>query len=109
MGWNTSAIILNDALEMIEKDPDAGKKIAGAVRELHIRHPVDICMGNHVNAMTVLETHHADTIAPILLGANTGHVIDGCHFHWSRDFEEWEKELLQLLAKKHGYTLRKKG
>lgn len=108
MGWNTSAIILNDAVHMFEEDPDVGKKIAAAVRELHIRSPVDICIGNHVNAMTVIETHHADTIAPLLIGANMGQVIDGCHFHWSRDHENWDRELLTLLAKKHGYVLHKK-
>lgn len=107
MGWNTSLVLMNDALGSIERDTQLGEKLASAVKELSIRKPVDVSAGGHCNAITVLETHHADFLVPVLIGGNHGWPIGGS-LPWSTKPDEMEKELLQRLAHKHGYTLRKK-
>lgn len=110
MGNNATVVVMLDACSSIEKDPDFGKKLSRAVQDAYCTPGklVDISAGGHVNAATVIEAHHADTLVPVLVGANCGQVID-VYMHWSGTAEENEMELLERLAAKHGYTLRRKS
>jgi hypothetical protein len=105
MGYNTSVIILNDALGQLKEDREFRPRLADGISKLSIRRPQDVRIGQHVNACHVLETHHADQMLPILVGGNFGRVIESTYVRWSS--EEMELDLLQQLAKKHGYTLRR--
>lgn len=76
MGWNTTVVVLNDALDQIEKDPLFGKKLAQAIRDLHDpKGWRDVSAGNHCNAAEVIETHHADYNVLVSIGGNTGKII----------------------------------
>jgi hypothetical protein len=86
MGYNTTILVLNDALTHIENDPDFGKKLCKAIRELGVmggmrRGPINVPVGGHANPVTVIETHHADQTALIAVGGNNATVfftIPGC-------------------------------
>lgn len=108
MGFNTTVVVMNDALSNIEKDPDFGKKLASAVREVMLGKPVDVSAGNFVNAATVIESHHSSGVFPVLVGGNHGWRLDISTI-WTPDGDDREKELMTRLAHKHGYTLRKKA
>ncbi len=109
MGYNTSVIVLNDALGEIENDKDFGKKIAAAVRKLNTlpddARGIDISSGNHCNAATVVEQHHADYTALLAFGGNCvtrlGHVHSYRHNN-----EDVQYQLLKMLADKLGYILK---
>ena len=81
MGYNTTVVVINDALGLIADDPDFGRRLSEAVRELGMGNgPVDIAAhgksgGIHVNAATVIETHHADYDVFIRVGKNRGEVV----------------------------------
>ena len=77
MGYNTTVLVLNDALNHIEGDPDFGKKLAMAIREAAYSPncPVNVPVGNHANPVTVIETHHADQTALIAVGGNNATVF----------------------------------
>ena len=109
MGYNTSAIIMNDALSSIREDKDLGKKIHDGVIALSGVSRgtiIDVSAGGYVNAIGLIEDHHADHMQPLLIGGNTAHVIQGTWVSW--DSTGMEQRLLEELAKKLGYTLRKK-
>lgn len=112
MGYNTTVIVMNDGLSAIESDPEFTKRLAKAIREIHhLQHElgsrgIDVEAMGHVNAATVIETHHADQMQPVLIGGNTAHVIGDTYIRWSSD--HMEEDLLRALATKHGYDLHKK-
>jgi hypothetical protein len=107
MGYNTTVVILNDALGSLEEDDGFGKRLAAGIRALQSSRPRDVSIGGHVNACHVVETHHADQMVPIMVGSNYGWPIEGTYVSWRGSNEEIELELLQQLAKKHGYGLRR--
>jgi hypothetical protein len=83
MGWNTTVVVLNDALGYIEEDPEFGKKLARAILGLSAppdRQRCDVSArrprgGVHANAATVVETHHADAVVTVDVGGNTAVVV----------------------------------
>lgn len=83
MGYNTSVLILNDALNHIENDPLFGKKLADAIRfvsvdkpqKIDLKHETDKGIFVFCDAVTVIETHHADTNVVIAVGNNQGRVL----------------------------------
>jgi hypothetical protein len=77
MGHNTTILVLNDALDVIEKDPEFGKKLCDAIRKVGNgrRGPINVPVGNHANPVTVIETHHADQTALIAVGGNNATVF----------------------------------
>lgn len=86
MGYNTTVLIVNDALDHIEHDPDFGKKLAEAVRQIwHDKTPGGVAVSarrdrsTHSNAASVIETHHADQTAVVLVGGNTARSIGLVH------------------------------
>ena len=106
MGWNTTVVVLNDALEQIKNDPSFGKKLAAACSHRVITDgPVDVSAGNHCNAAAVIETHHADVTKVVLVGGNYGEDLGPA---WLPGNDEpKELRLARALAEEHGYHLRK--
>lgn len=76
MGYNTTVVVLNDALDQIRDDPDFGRKLYEAILKVQRGKPVDVSAGYHVNAATVIETHHADQTAFVAVGGNYGVVLE---------------------------------
>jgi len=42
MGWNSTVVVMNDALGYIEEDPEFGTKLARAISKLTVQKPVNI-------------------------------------------------------------------
>jgi len=83
MGWNTTVVVMNDALSYIENDPEFGKKLTAAIRRLGVPDGArsrdvfaQIPGGRvHVNAATVIETHNANEVVTVDVGGNTAVVV----------------------------------
>lgn len=104
MGYNTTLVVLNDALHQIKEDKEFGAKVySAALRVSGNLRPIDISAGMHCNAATVIETHHADTIKLIAVGGNYGQDL-GYH----GNYRSTPEEILKSLADSMGYRLVKK-
>lgn len=109
MGYNATVVVVVDALDQIEKDPEFGKKLAAAIRDIdllkiHGQNHADVSAGNHVNAASVVEKHHADQTAIITVGGNLGmvqHTSQGWHHHEKAG----QEKLLREWAKKLGFDV----
>ena len=104
MGFNTTVMILNDHIDFIENDPQFGRRLADAMRRMWVEEkPLDIGVGK------VIETHHADGLAAVVVGGNTGRLLGyagGCgaiRFEGDDVFS-----ILSALAEQHGYVLKKR-
>jgi hypothetical protein len=77
MGWNTTVVILNDALNDIETDPDFGKKLANAVKRAINRRecPIRVGAGCFSPAAMVIETHDGGAAVTVEVFGNTGRVV----------------------------------
>jgi hypothetical protein len=79
MGYNTTVVVMNDALSAIEQDPEFGKRLARAIRDAFGGDRVDVPAHGermiHCNAATVIETHHADHFVTVRIGQNYGEVL----------------------------------
>lgn len=80
MGFNTTIVVLNDALSYIEKDRDFGRKLAAAIHHVSVRRPVEVPAedgngGFFMNAARVIETHPADETVTVEVGQNQGRVV----------------------------------
>ena len=112
MGFNTTMIVMNDALHCIKEDPDFGCKLAEAIIQcagsgiLQGNHLADVPAGSFANAATVIESHHADGTAVVAIGGNIGTNL-GIVFPYG-DKEEYSVRVLRQLADQLGYQLRKK-
>jgi hypothetical protein len=79
VGYNTTVVIMNDALSEIEADAGFGKRLAEAIKRLSNGSPEtvaafgDNCV--HCNAALVIETHHAGHDVLVSVGGNTGRVV----------------------------------
>ena len=87
MGFNTTVVIYNDALEYIEKDPGFGRRLTHAALAAFSppNCPVNLDTINRddegqpticASAGQVIETHHADYATYVKVGGNTGHVVE---------------------------------
>ena len=105
MGFNTTVVVMNDALHAIENDPDFGKKLGDAIRSLGGPHKfhADVSALNHVNAATAIETHHADDFVVVAVGGNMGSVLG-----YGGAYRNTDHEIVKTLAAHLGYELRKK-
>ena len=78
MGWNTTVVVMNDALDCIRDDAEFGRRLYEAVLDARKGKPVDVAAHGkhaiHCNAATVIETHHADYDVTVVVGGNTGRV-----------------------------------
>lgn len=106
MGFNSTVIVLNDALNDIESDPEFGRKLALAILTVSRGDAVDVSAGCHGNAATVIETHHADTNAIVAVGGNCGTVLG--HAYGTHHEDKDNLAILKQLADRLGYSLRKK-
>ena len=106
MGYNTTVVLLNDALDQIAEDKDFGRKLAEATRALAELTPgtrIDVRAGNHCNAAHVVETHHASQTTVITVGGNLG-LLRASRYGWGNT-PELELELLSAWAHKLGYRV----
>lgn len=105
MGFNSTLIVLNDALHTIEKDEEFGKNVAQAIHEQYGRRKeyVDIASNGHMNAASVLGSHHADEKHLFAIGGNTG-----WDFGRMGNWKSPEEDLLRAWANKLGFDIHKK-
>lgn len=76
MGYNTTVVVLNDAIGDIENDPEFGKKLAQAIKAFRPHVSNYVSAGCHVNAAQVIESHHSSCDVIVSVGGNTGTVLD---------------------------------
>lgn len=100
MGLNTTVLILNDALSDIEDDPQFGKNLAIAIQHGsgHVR------AGRYGSAAYAIETHHADAKVVVVVGGNTGELLQGGYANYRNSAEETAVQVLKDL----GYVVYKK-
>lgn len=108
MGYNSTLIIQNDALDQIANDPEFGKKVAEAAGMVSGRVRLsghDIQAGNHYNAATLVTSHHADVVSVVMVGGNhatvVGQVYNGGNHHCRED----QIEVLKNVAALFGLSL----
>lgn len=107
MGYNTTIVLMNDALHDIANDESFGGKLSSAVKHHYVKNkPIDVSANSFANAATVLGTEHSSVVIPYLIGGNIGKKVDKIYLSWNDDSKE--EKLLKLLAAKLGYSLRKK-
>lgn len=105
MGYNSTIVVLNDALHSIQNDKEFGNKVSSAILKLSVKEgPIDISCGGFVSAASVIETHHNSAFVPILVGSNCGYVIEKGIFG-ADDNSQLELQLLKRLADNLGYRL----
>lgn len=106
MGYNTTVVVMNDALHEIREDKDFGRKLYDAVTmlSLEVGKPQHVSAGCHGNAATAIEQHHASGHAIVAVGGNTGTVIG--HAFCDQD---QKLAIIKQLAGSMGYTVRKKA
>lgn len=111
MGFNTTVVVHNDALESIKNDPDFGKNLVSAILAIGMRPDKmeDVPAGCHCNACEVIETHHADSAIAVVVGGNMGIEL-GHAGRWNDMGNEDESKIkmIRTLADQFGYDLRKK-
>ena len=108
MGFNTTVVIMNDALHDIERDPNFGKKLADACCAAFMRNrPIDVSAMNHVNAATVIESHHNSANVVVAVGGNCATVL-GTDFGNTHHNADDKERIIRALASELGYTLHKK-
>lgn len=103
MGYNTTMIVLNDALDQIRNDKEFGKKVYEASLMVTNRGKQDISSGGHCNAATVIECHHADHMKLIAVGGNCGQDLG-----YVGGYRSEPLDMLKALASELGYNLVKK-
>lgn len=104
MGFNTTVVVLNDALEFIREDKEFGENLVRAILTMPMsERPIHVPAGSHANAASVIESHHADMLEIISVGGNTGHSIG-----YGGGYRTSDLEILRVLASKMGYRLVKK-
>jgi hypothetical protein len=104
MGFNTTVVVLNDALGDIADDPEFGKALAQAIMGHSVHGPTRVRAGLHGTAATVVETHHGDRTVAIAVGGNSASVL-GSIGTWEHDEPEVQIKLLKILAEDRGYKL----
>jgi hypothetical protein len=111
MGFNTTVVILNDAVHEIKDDPDFGRHLHDAVLGLALPERSRLVpSGCHANAAEVIEHHHADGLKLVAVGGNTGWDL-GVEVSYRVAHEgsaALEEALLRVLADKLGYRVSKK-
>ena len=102
MGFNTAALILNDALHSIEADAEIGDKIGTAVAMAHRKGGGVNAHGRgvYIDAIQVLPPQHADYVQIVAVGGNCIRSL-GYSGRWEPE------DLLRDLAQQLGYSLRK--
>lgn len=78
MGYNTTVVIMNDALEAIGRDHEFGKNLRQAILKAVSAKECPVRVGSlgHSTAAKVIETHHADVDVLVRVGGNQGVVVE---------------------------------
>ena len=106
MGYNSTIVICNDGLDQIAKDAEVGKHISEAISSLvGKKEGISVGLGNHCNPIYVVETHHADSVVLLAVGANYGRNL-GHVCSW-REMDN-DVAILRGLAERLGYRISKK-
>lgn len=105
MGYNTTIMLINDALDQIETDPMFAKNLVRGCQQVIRGEPITISAGNHGNAAMVIETHHADGTSLVAVGQNYGQSLGLFYPYGDQSFEV---KMLRQLAEKYGYYITKK-
>lgn len=75
MGFNTTVVIYNDALNSIKHDKEFGEKLYDAImRNVGSNKPESID-ASCSDAGQVIEQHHSSEYVTVKIGGNTGEVI----------------------------------
>lgn len=107
MGWNTTLVICNDALSSIAADHQVPARLVECVERASMLQPgerIDVAAGGHVNAMSIVASHHADVTSLITVGANMGL----CHLQrhgWRHNEEASQRDILAQWADRLGMKL----
>lgn len=106
MGFQTTIMILNDALGEIDNDPKGWWEKTSEMIKAHRGNsdPQSYGFGSFSNGFTLVDVHHADVTSVIAVGGNYSTILSKLP-RQSHHSEEHELELIKKLAKKHGYKL----
>jgi hypothetical protein len=110
MGFQSTIMILNDAMEEIDKDPKGWWQKTKSLITRHngTKSPEEYGFGTHGNGFTLVDVHHADNTSVIAVGGNHASLLTRLSKHPHHD-EKGQIELLKALAKEHGYRLVKES
>jgi len=109
MGYNTTVMIVNDALNEIENDKEFGKNLVSAIMRTTITSgSIAVPVGNYCNAVTVVEQHHADNTVLVSVGGNYGCVFGEC-YGYSHHTPKDKENILRKVAKDMGFDLRRRS
>lgn len=89
MGFNTTILILNDAISEIDKDPAGWWEKTRRQLQLNEEHNRDYGFGNHGNGFRVIANSHADVVNVIAVGGNYATVL-GTVYNGNRGHHEPE-------------------
>lgn len=108
MGYNSTILIMNDAMVQIEKDPKSFWENAFEAlmdRRIH-NQPVDFSIGNHSNGGLAISNTHADCVQVIAVGGNYASII-GSTFWGNQGHHEEEQQikLLNDILNRKGYKV----
>jgi hypothetical protein len=79
MGFNTTVLIRNDALDCIAKDPDFGKNLVSAILQVGpspFFRTISVPALGFTNAAEVIESHHSSFEVLILASGNTARELN---------------------------------
>lgn len=107
MGFQTSIMLLNDAVDQLKTDTGFGPRLLDAIlessRKEYRERGVDVWLGNHANACVVLPSQHADNVQIVAVGGNYVRPFGTVWGGW-RDMQNNVK-LLESLADQMGFKL----
>ena len=107
MGYNTAAIILNDALSEIRTDAHFGETLVGEICTSH-RARQTVRAGNHANAAAVLPSCHADETQVVVVGQNSIRLA-AVLWKYIPHNGDLAEDLFAAMADKLGYNCSKKA
>jgi len=115
MGFNTTVIVLNDALDMIKNDPKFGENLYYAIIGLARGEQIDVparsyapdgtIRGSYGCAATAVESHHADDTAVIAVGGNCASELGRFYYTGYHGDDEGKLDILRQLAARMGYRI----
>jgi hypothetical protein len=111
MGNQATVVILTDALSVIEKDVQFGKRLSDAIQNQFGTCKVDLnaCDGHSCSsAGEVVEVHHCDGTVAILAGGGMASSLGYVGSYTLMDPDR-KIDALRELASDLGYSLRKKA
>lgn len=104
MGFNTTVVVLNDALHAIAEDKDFGKNLSDVILGFSRQGSINFVPAqNHANAAHVIETHHADSMHLVGIGGNIGY-----DFGRMGNYRSKEEEMFHAWAEKLGFVVYRK-